>query len=234
MAKIFRTEELSVNGDNIRISAEAGNLIFKDGSGNKVTSTDDRTQEVSSLAFKDLDLDSDVSSLKTEISDSVDAANTDLNADISSLQAQRTSDVSDLDGDVSSLQAQRTSDVSDLDGDVSSLQAQRTSDVSDLDGDVSSLAYLASQNDVIKASVAIDIADNMGDSSYDATNARVTVDFGRTFLSAPSVVGIMKAAAGQPIIGVQLIDISTTNAQFQLSDDVAVDGTYTIEVLASI
>ena len=214
MAKIFRTEELSVNGDNIRISAEAGNLIFKDGSGNKVTSTDDRTQEVSSLAFKDLDLDSDVSSLKTEISDSVDAANTDLSDDISSLQAQRTSDVSDLDGDVSSL------------------QAQRTSDVSDLDGDVSSLAYLASQNDVVKASVAID--SDMGSSSYDATNARVTVDFGRTFLSAPSVVGIMQAAADSPIIGVQLISISTTNAQFQLSDDVAVDGTYTIEVLASI
>ena len=232
MAKIFRTEELSVNGDNIRISAEAGNLIFKDGSGNKVTSTDDRTQEVSSLAFKDLDLDSDVSSLKTEISDSVDAANTDLSDDISSLQAQRTSDVSDLDGDVSSLQAQRISDVSDLDGDVSSLQAQRTSDVSDLDGDVSSLAYLASQNDVVKASVAID--SDMGSSSYDATNARVTVDFGRTFLSAPSVVGIMQAAADSPIIGVQLISISTTNAQFQLSDDVAVDGTYTIEVLASI
>ena len=214
MAKIFRTEELSVNGDNIRISAENGNLIFKDASSNVVTSTDIRTQEVSSLAFKDLDLDSDVSSLKTEISDSVDAANTDLTEDISSLQAQRTSDVSDLDGDVSSL------------------QAQRTSDVSDLDGDVSSLAYLASQNDVVKASVAID--SEMGSSSYDATNARVTVDFGRTFLSAPSVVGIMQAAAGQPIIGVQLISISTTNAQFQLSDDVAVDGTYTIEVLASI
>ena len=46
--------------------------------------------------------------------------------------------------------------------------------------------------------------------------------------------GIMKAAADSPIIGVQLISISTTNAQFQLSDDVAVDGTYTIEVLASI
>jgi hypothetical protein len=304
MAKIFRTEELSVNGDSIRISAENGNLIFKDVNSNVVTSTDIRTQEVSSLAFKDLDLDSDVSSLKTEISDSVDAANTDLtedisslqaqrtsdvsdldgdvsslqaqrtsdvsdldgdvsslqaqrtsdvsdlegdvsslqaqrtsdvsdlDGDVSSLQAQRTSDVSDLDGDVSSLQAQRTSDVSDLDGDVSSLQAQRTSDVSDLEGDVSSLAALAAKNDVVKASVVIN--SEMGSSSYDATNARVTVDFGRTFSTTPSVVGIMKAAAGQPIIGVQLISISTTNAQFQLSDDVAVDGTYTIEVLASI
>ena len=64
MAKIFRTEELSVNGDSIRISAENGNLIFKDANSNVVTSTDIRTQEVSSLAFKDLDLDSDASSLK--------------------------------------------------------------------------------------------------------------------------------------------------------------------------
>jgi hypothetical protein len=368
MAKIFRTEELSVNGDSIRISAENGNLIFKDANSNVVTSTDIRTQEVSSLAFKDLDLDSDVSSLKDEIADAVSDANVNIDNDISSLQAQRQSDedtndeeisslhaqrtgdeavktqevsslafkdldldsdisslkaaVSDvdsnLDDDISSLQAQRQSDedtndeeisslhaqrtgdeavktqevsslafkdldldsdvsslkdeiadaVSDanvnIDNDISSLQAQRQSDEDtndeeisslhaqrtgdeavktqevsslafkdlDLDSDVSSLAALAAKNDVVKASVAID--SDMGSSSYDATNARVTVDFGRTFSTTPSVVGIMKAAANSPIIGVQLISISTTNAQFQLSDDVAVDGTYTIEVLASI
>ena len=368
MAKIFRTEELSVNGDSIRISAENGNLIFKDANSNVVTSTDIRTQEVSSLAFKDLDLDSDASSLKVEISDSIDAANAEIDSDVSSLQAQRVSDEAitdsdvsslqaqrvsdealtdsdvsslafkdlDLDSDVSSLQAQRVSDEAITDSDVSSLQAQRVSDEAitdsdvsslqaqrvsdealtdsdvsslafkdldldsdasslkveisdsidaanaeidsdvsslqaqrvsdeaitdsdvsslqaqrvsdealtdsdvsslafkdlDLDSDVSSLAALAAKNDVVKASVAID--SDMGDSSYDATNARVTVDFGRTFSTTPSVVGIMKAAADSPIIGVQLISISTTNAQFQLSDDVAVDGTYTIEVLASI
>ena len=228
MAKIFRTEELSVNGDNIRISAEAGNLIFKDGSGSLVTSTDIRTQEVSSLAFKDLDLDSDVSSLKDEIADSISDANVDLDADISSLQAQRVSDESITDSDVSSLQAQRVSDEATKTQEVSSLTFKDL----DLDSDVSSLAALAAKNDVVKASVAID--SDMGSSSYDATEARVTVDFGRTFSTTPSVVGIMQAAAGQPIIGVQLISISTTNAQFQLSDDVAVDGTYTIEVLASI
>ena len=153
MAKIFRTEELSVNGDNIRISAEAGNLIFKDGSGNKVTSTDDRTQEVSSLAFKDLDLDSDVSSLKDEIADSVSDANVNIDNDISSLQAQRQSDEDTNDEEISSLQAQRVGDEAtktqevsslafkdlDLDSDISSLKAA-VSDVDlGLDSDISSL-----------------------------------------------------------------------------------------------
>jgi len=228
MAKIFRTEELSVNGDSIRISAENGNLIFKDANSNVVTSTDIRTQEVSSLAFKDLDLDSDVSSLKDEIADGISDANAELDSDISSLQAQRVSDEDITDSDVSSLQAQRVSDEATKTQEVSSLAFKDL----DLDSDVSSLAALAAKNDVVKASVAID--SEMGSSSYDATNARVTVDFGRTFSTTPSVVGIMQAAAGQPIIGVQLINISTTNAQFQLSDDVAVDGTYTIEVLASV
>ena len=230
MAKIFRTEELSVNGDSIRISAENGNLIFKDVNSNVVTSTDIRTQEVSSLAFKDLDLDSDVSSLKDEIADSVSDANVNIDNDISSLQAQRDVDETENGEEISSLHAQRTGDEAVKTQEVSSLAFKDL----DLDSDVSSLAALAAKNDVVKASVAIDIADNMGSSSYDAANARVTVDFGRTFSTTPSVVGIMQAAAGQPIIGVQLIDISTTNAEFQLSDDVTVDGTYTIEVLASI
>ena len=166
--------------------------------------------------------------MKVEISDSIDAANAEIDSDVSSLQAQRVSDEAITDSDVSSLQAQRVSDEALTDSDVSSLAFKDL----DLDSDVSSLAALAAKNDVVKASVAID--SDMGDSSYDATNARVTVDFGRTFSTTPSVVGIMKAAADSPIIGVQLISISTTNAQFQLSDDVAVDGTYTIEVLASI
>ena len=91
---------------------------------------------------------------------------------------------------------------------------------------------MAAQNDVVSVSAQID--GDMGDHSYDSTNARVTVSFGRTFASAPSVVGIMSAGVNSPIIGVQLTSVSTTGATFQLSDDVATDGTYTIEVLASI
>ena len=153
MAKIFRTEELSVNGDSIRISAENGNLIFKDANSNVVTSTDIRTQEVSSLAFKDLDLDSDVSSLKDEIADAVSDANVNIDNDISSLQAQRKSDEDTNDEEISSLHAQRTGDEAvktqevsslafkdlDLDSDISSLKAAVSDVDSNLDEDISSL-----------------------------------------------------------------------------------------------
>jgi hypothetical protein len=297
MAKIFRTEELSVNGDNIRLTADAnGNLVIKDSSSNVVTSTTIIASDVSSLTFKDLDLDADVSSLKvgyeakdadldfdiSSLKSDVNVKDLDLDSDISSLQSQRdadeasnASDVSsltfkdlDLDADVSSLkvgyEAKDTDldfDISslksdvvtkdlDLDSDISSLQSQRdtdeasnASDVSsltfkdlDLDADVSSLNYKIGENDVLATSVTIDstaAAANTGD-RYDATNARVTVDYGRTFSGTPKVVGIMRAAAGEPIIGCQLISVSTTEAQFQLSDDVATDGSYTIEVLISL
>ena len=221
MAKIFRTEELSVNGDFIRISAEDGNLIFKDKNSNVVTSTDIRTQEGSSLAFKDGSLDTDVSSLKTEISDSVATANSDLNEDISSLQAQRTSDENTNDTEISSLQAQRVSDEATKTQEVSSLAFKDSS----LDTDVSSLAALAATNDVRINNVALVTGD--GDSK--------AVTFAEAFPAGvtPAVVGLMKAGSGDPILGVQLSAVSNTGATFQFSDDIPADNTYTLVVMAS-
>jgi len=227
MAKIFRTEELSVNGDNIRISAEAGNLIFKDGSGNLVTSTDIRTQEVSSLAFKDLDLDSDVSSLKDEIADSISDANAELDSDISSLQAQRVSDEDITDSDVSSLQAQRVSDEATKTQEVSSLAFKDL----DLDSDVSSLAALAAKNDVV-------VAEKQIWSSGDAVSS-VTIDLGREFSTTPKVVGVLMTSVDtDPIIGFMLksVDGGSGNnhtATFVFSDDIA-STSYKMQVLASI
>ena len=227
MAKIFRTEELSVNGDNIRISAEAGNLIFKDSSGTLVTSTDIRTQEVSSLAFKDLDLDSDASSLKVEISDSIDAANAEIDSDVSSLQAQRVSDEAITDSDVSSLQAQRVSDEALTDSDVSSLTFKDL----DLDSDVSSLAALAAKNDVV-------VAEKQIWSTGDAVSS-VTIDLGREFSTTPKVVGVLMTSVDtDPIIGFMLKSVdggsgSNHTATFVFSDDI--DSTsYKMQVLASI
>ena len=225
MAKIFRTEELSVNGDNIRISAESGNLIFKDGSGNLVTSTDIRTQEVSSLAFKDVDLDSDVSSLKSEISNSVSDSTANLDSDISSLQAQRVDDEATNDSDISSLQAQRVADEAGTDSDISSLQAQRVADEATNDSDISSLHALAAENDVRINNVALATSD--GDSK--------SVTFSEAFPAGvtPAVVGLMKAGSGDPILGVQLSAVSNTGATFQFSDDIPADNTYTLVVMAS-
>jgi len=175
MAKIFRTEELSVNGDFIRISAEDGNLIFKDSSSNVVTSTTIRTQEISSLSFKDLDLDADVSSLQykdgdldndvSSLKSALDNKNADVDSDISSLQSQRDVDEAandveissltfkdlDLDADVSSLQYKD----GDLDNDVSSLKSAVDTKNTDLDSDVSSLQ---AQRDVDEAANDVEIS----------------------------------------------------------------------------
>ena len=227
MAKIFRTEELSVNGDFIRISAEDGNLIFKDKNSNVVTSTDIRTQEVSSLAFKDGSLDTDVSSLKTEISDAIDTANSDLNDDISSLQAQRQSDEDTNDTEISSLHAQRVSDEATKTQEVSSLAFKDSS----LDTDVSSLAALAAKNDVV-------VAEQQIWSSGDAVSS-VTVNLGREFSTTPKVVGVLMTAVDtDPIIGFMLksVDGGSGNnhtATFVFSDDIA-STSYKMQVLASI
>ena len=66
MAKILRTEQLSVNGDNIRLTADDGNLIINSVSGDdltQITSTTKIGQDISSLAVRDTGFDTDVSSL---------------------------------------------------------------------------------------------------------------------------------------------------------------------------
>ena len=66
MAKILRTEQLSVDGDNIRLTADQGNLIINSVSGDdltQITSTTKIGQDISSLAVRDTDFDTDVSSL---------------------------------------------------------------------------------------------------------------------------------------------------------------------------
>jgi len=66
MVKILRTEQLSVSGDNIRLTADQGNLIINSVSGDdltQITSTTKIGQDISSLAVRDTEFDTDVSSL---------------------------------------------------------------------------------------------------------------------------------------------------------------------------
>ena len=66
MAKILRTEQLSVDGDNIRLTATDGNLIINSVSGDdltQITSTTKIGEDISSLAARDTGFDTDVSSL---------------------------------------------------------------------------------------------------------------------------------------------------------------------------
>ena len=228
MAKIFRTEELSVNGDNIRLAADNnGNLVIKDSNSNVVTSTDIIASDVSSLAvkdvatssdisslqFKDLDLDSDISSLV--------AKDGNVDSDISSLQAQRVSDEAETDSDISSLQAQRVDDEAANDNEISSLQFKDL----DLDSDISSLAAVADANDVRINNVALATTDN--------DSKAVTFETAFPDGVTPAVVGLMKAGSSDPIIGVQLSAVSNTGATFQFSDDIPANDTYTLVVMAS-
>jgi hypothetical protein len=72
MAKILRTEQLSVNGDNIRLTADQGNLIINSVSGDditQITSTVKIGQDISSLSVRDTGFDTDVSSLASKNSE---------------------------------------------------------------------------------------------------------------------------------------------------------------------
>ena len=85
MAKIFRTESLSVNGDNIRLTSDSTNtykLTQADGTTIMDKTNADIDSDVSSLQFIDVGLDSDVSSLA--------AVDTELDSDVSSLAARIT------------------------------------------------------------------------------------------------------------------------------------------------
>ena len=71
MAKILRTEQLSVDGDNIRLTATDGNLIINSVSGDEltqITSTTKIGEDISSLAVRDTGFDTDVSSLAANTS----------------------------------------------------------------------------------------------------------------------------------------------------------------------
>jgi len=77
MAKILRTEQLSVDGDNIRLTADQGNLIINSVSGDdltQITSTTKIGQDISSLAVRDTEFDTDVSSLAAKNSEAENLA----------------------------------------------------------------------------------------------------------------------------------------------------------------
>ena len=219
MAKIFRTEELSVNGDFIRISAENGNLIFKDSSSNVVTSTTIRTQEISSLSFKDLDLDADVSSLQYK--------DGDLDNDVSSLKSALDNKNADVDSDISSLQSQRDVDEAANDTEISSLTFKDL----DLDADVSSLAFGISQNDTYAAEQTMS-------SGVDSVTHTIAVGT-RSFASQPRITATLVGGASDPIIGVMITGINWTDASsdttvnFVFSDDLP-SANYKLQVFAAV
>ena len=114
-------------------------------------------------------------------------------------------------------------DVSALDADVLSLNTQDSANLATVNSSIASIASLVGDNDVVAISTDLLTSDN--DSK--------TISFGRTFDSAPTVTASMQAGATDPIIGVQISAISTTECTLQFSDDIP-NGNYKVKILASI
>lgn len=220
MAKIFRTEKLSVNGDNIRLASSASDEFeFTQSDGTVIMSRATISSDVSSLQTVDTELDSDVSSLHAD-------SPVELHSDVSSLH---TID-EELQSDVSSLYTideEFHSDVSSL----NTIDEEFQSDVSslntidkELDSDVSSLAAKISTNDVQVSSTAL---------STDDTSATITFD--TEFDTSPTVVGSLRSSdAADPIIGLQIEGaVATATVKFVFSDEIP-SNNYTLEMLASV
>ena len=222
MAKIFSTEKLSLNGDNIRLEAsQNGELKILDSDNNVLQSNRTVDSDISSLAtassLEGNRRDSDVSSLANTV--------TTNDSDLSSLA------ISDQkhDSDVSSLAISASGSTEQLDSDISSLATASSLEGNRRDSDVSSLALDISTNDVYVNSYQINTTNAPNIDSYVVNYAAAG------FTSAPTVVATMMATGvNDPIIGVQLSgNPTTTQATFVFSDDIPGTGYY-LEFLASV
>ena len=82
MAKVIRTEQLSIDGDKIRLTADSGNLIVNSVDGDSITpvvSTDEIGSDISSLAVTNTQTNSDISSLAA-LNTTVNSTLTDFSA----------------------------------------------------------------------------------------------------------------------------------------------------------
>ena len=236
MAKIFSTEKLSLNGDNVPIKTDGDNANTI-----RITSSDEsqvffRETDVSSLHNQDSanksTLDSSITSLST-----LDSENkSTVDSSVASLSTLDSENKSTIDGNVSSLNTQDSVNKSTLDSAIASLHdAQSSSNssfsddltgsVSTLDDEISSLETLITTNDVHVATIDV----TMGSSEASVNYASVG------FASAPKVVGtIMSTDSNDPIMGIMLKGApATTGATFMLSDEVSTSN-YKIQILASV
>ena len=166
MGKIFRTEKLSLNADNIRIRSEdVGEFEITDSKNNVLISRATIESDISSLA-----LQNSQSSLQ----------NVEQNSDISSLAKTVTTNDSDLSSlaatdvthssDISSLATSLGGGTAQLDSDISSLASASSLESSRRDSDVSSLANTVTTNDSDLSSLAATDVTHSSDISSLATS----------------------------------------------------------------
>ena len=246
MARIFRTEELEING-NIRLSTEgtAGAFEIQSAGGSTLhMSKASIESDISSLAAKNTAFDdsilTDESSNNTVQAGILTEKNSDDAMDDAILAAKNADD--GLDDDMATAQTSDetvqagilTEKNSDDAMDDAILAAKNAddgldNDVSDLEDanvvmntDISSLASAISDNDVVAKS-----------ESASEDDETATIAFGRTFSQTPAVVASLRSSnATDPVIPVMVTSVSTTNCTVSFGDGLPSDG-YTVEVLAS-
>ena len=246
MARIFRTEELEING-NIRLSTEgtAGAFEIQSSSGSTLhMSRASIENDISSLAAKNTDLDGDILADQGS-NESVQAGIlTEKNSDdqIATDVGNRNAKDILLDGNMQSHQnadgnvaqgilteknsddtmANAISDAKDADDGLE----VNISDLADanvvMNSDISSLASAISGNDVV--------AKSQSASENDET---ATIAFGRTFSGTPAVIATLRSStASDPVIPTMVTSVSATNCTVSFGDGLPSNG-YTVEVLAS-
>ena len=242
MAKIFSTEQLSLDGDKIRIkTAGSANTV-------RITSSDGnsvyfRETDVSSLHDQDSEnkaaLDGDISTLSTlESSDKVA-----VDSSISTLSSLESTDKVAVDSSISTLSTLESGDKVQLDGNVSSLHDQDSENKAALDSDISTLSTLESTDKVaLDSAISVINASITENDVYAAqpsvTNGAtsITVDYSSVgFETAPAVVGtLMSTDSTDPIIGVMLEGAPTTGeAKFVFSDEIP-SNNYKLDILAAV
>jgi hypothetical protein len=243
MARIFSTEKLSLNGDNIRIQSTGVNKFDITDSNNSVLISRDSIEDAhSSLHTQDAEYASSLTAVDVEGNSSLNAQDIEFASSLtavdvegnSSLKAQDIEFASsltavDVEGN-SSLNAQDAEYASsltavDAEGN-SSLNAQDIENTSSLMAEINSTNNSIESNDV----VAVEGTPGSGDGS-------LYIDFGaRVFESnaLPSVsVTMQNGTTGDPIIGAMITDIATTGVTVTFSDDLP-SADYKVKILASI
>ena len=206
MAKIFSSEKFSINGDKIRLaSSAAGAFEITDASDSVLMSRSSIESDIAS-----------VSTLESQDKSSVDSS-------VARISTLESTDKSSVDSSVASLSTLESTDISTVDSSVASLSTLESTDVSTVNSSINSVVDLIGDNDVV--AVSQDLAE-------DDTSKTITFG-GRTFDTAPQVTATMFAGASDPMIGIQLSEVTTSGCTVQFSDEIP-NGNYKVKILASI
>ena len=230
MAKIFRTEELSIGADKIRLTATSdGQFSFKKADGTEMLSNTSMDAEVTSLNNK---LDGIVSDRKDDIADKV--------SDLGDATDSRESDVVAKDSQLTTAINARTAEITSLNTKLDGFASDRVDDIADSVSDlgvatdfrednVESLANMIGSEDVYAARYTLD--SHEGDETF-------TANWNGDFLpdTDPVVCAMLRGtSAADPILGVMISGAQIglkTGAHFAFSDKLP-NNNYELEILVS-